>query len=293
VKPILAIIVLYKMQIAASPTCRTLAEAMRAQPSLAGSIDLLLVDNSPEPQSVPRGLFPEGLQPVYVHDRTNPGLARRYNYALAEASRSGATWLLLLDHDTTLTQQYCNQVETLAAQLAHNPRIVAAVPKLMTNRQMRSPHKPRFRESTYKFNTTSTGMVDGLIRAFNSGALMRVSAVEAIGGFPEAYWLDYLDHATLHRMQMRGGRLWVMDAFLEHDMSILRPGKHLDPANAARHTNQLAAERRFYKEHGDLGEQVRHRLYLLLSTWRSVKKNRFAQAGRLLRSCFTFTERYS
>jgi GT2 family glycosyltransferase len=293
VKPILAIIVLYKMRIAASPTCQTLAEALMTDGSLADTLDLLLVDNSPDPQDIPAGMFPDSVKLTYLHDCTNPGLASRYNYALKEASRRGATWLMLLDHDTTLTPQYCEQVKTLSASLAANQKIVALVPKLVSNRQMRSPHKPRYRHAGYHFDIRSTGMVDGLIRAFNSGAVVRVSAVEAIGGFPEEYWLDYLDHATLHRLQARGGRLWVMDAFLDHDMSVHRPGKHQDPANAARHTNQLAAERRFYHEHGDLSERIIHRLHLLVSVYRSVKKNRFAQAGRLIRSCFTIAERYS
>ncbi len=292
-KRILAIIVLYKMQIAASPTCQTLAELLKKSPNLANSMDLLLVDNSPEPQDVPAGLFPSTVALTYRHDGTNPGLASRYNDALYQAARDKATWLMLLDHDTTLTRQYISQIETLSAQLASNLKVAAIVPKLITNRQMRSPHKPRFRQSSYHFDIKSTGLIDGILRAFNSGALVRVSALQAIGGFPEAYWLDYLDHATLHRIQVRGGRIWVMDAYLDHDMSVLRPGKHQDPANAARHNNQLAAERRFYSEHGSTSERFFHRMNLIMGAWYSVKKNRFAQAARLMRSCLTIVEFYS
>jgi GT2 family glycosyltransferase len=281
------------MRIQASPTCQTLAEALHASATLAASMNLLLVDNSPEPQTVPEGFFPPGCRPLYLHDATNPGLASRYNLALAAASESGALWLMLLDHDTTLTPQYFAQVEALTAELADERQVVAIVPKLVTNKKMQSPHKPWYRTSDYHFDINSTGLVSGVLRAFNSGALVRVEAVMDIGGFPEEYWLDYLDHATLHRLQERGGRIWVMDAFLEHDMSVHRPGKHLDPANAARHTNQLNAAWRFYREHGSPEERIRHRLFLLLSVWRSVKKNRFAQAGRLLRSSLTTTERYS
>jgi GT2 family glycosyltransferase len=101
----------------------------------------------------------------------------------------------------------------------------------------------------------------GLIRVYNSGAVLRMSALREIGGFPEEYWLDYLDHAVFHRLQAAGGKVFVMEARLAHEMSIHQPNKEANPAHAARQANQLAAEVRFYREHGTAQEQRRHRMH--------------------------------
>jgi hypothetical protein len=46
----------------------------------------VLYDNSPGPQAVPAGL---PLEPLYVHDGGNGGLAPAYRFALERARRSG------------------------------------------------------------------------------------------------------------------------------------------------------------------------------------------------------------
>jgi len=280
-KPIAAIVVLYKMSVADSPSYRTLSAALRERPELAAKIDLLVADNSPEAQPLPVDFSGR-----YLHDGTNPGLAKRYNEALGAAAAAGAIWLLLLDQDTTLTEAYLAELETLAERLADEETIVAIVPKLMAGGRLQSPHLPRFLRTDFALDRSSYGVAGGLVRVYNSGALLRVSAVQGIGGFPEAYWLDYLDHATFHQLQARGGAIYLMDAALEHEMSIYRPDKHADPGHAARRRNQLSAEVRFYREFGSLQERLRHRGSLAWEAARSMSKGRFAEVARLLRAVF-------
>jgi len=280
-KSILAIVVLYKMSFQASPSYSALNAALRDRPELAGKIDLLVVDNSPEAQPLPADFLGQ-----YLHDRTNPGLARRYNYALAAAAASRAAWLLLLDQDTTLTAAYIEEIETLSERLAGEEKIVAIVPKLLSGGALQSPHLPRYRRPSHTVDLSSYGVTGGLVRVYNSGALLRVSAVQAIGGFPEAYWLDYLDHATFHQLQARGGEIYVMHARLDHDMSILRPDKHKDLGNAVRHKNQLAAEVRFYRDFGSLQERLRDRAALARQAFHSIRRGLFAEAARWLSAAF-------
>jgi GT2 family glycosyltransferase len=279
---ILAVLVLYRMPPAASPSFRALQEALAARPALAARLDLRIVDNSPEPQALPSSSFG-----VYLHDGANPGLARRYNEALAQAAAEEATWLLLLDQDTSLSPEYFDQVELLADALARDPHIAGMLPRLIAGERLLSPHVPAFRKSPYRLHLGVKGLMGGLIRGFNSGALLRVSSLQAIGGFPEQYWLDYLDHATFHRLQAAGGEFFILDVSIEHDLSIHRAGKHNDPANAARHRNQLAAQMLFYEQHGTPEERRRNRLNLVARAWDSLIHAHFAEAGRLARAAFS------
>jgi len=83
---------------------------------------------------------------------------------------------------------------------------------------------------------------------------------------------------------LEGGQRARAHARLEHDMSFHRLDKHLDPGNAARHSNQLDAMVRFYNEHGSASERTRLRLDLLRDALRSLAQKHLAEAGRYLRA---------
>ena len=54
-------------------------------------------------------------------------------------------------------------------------------------------------------------------RAFNSAALLRSKALDAIGGFDPYFWLDHLDSWLHHQLHMHGWRMYVLDSVhLEH-----------------------------------------------------------------------------
>ena len=287
-KSILAVLVLYNTEPQASPAFLALTGALASQAELAASLSLLVADNSREPHALPAGCPAE-----YLHDASNPGLARRYNHALDLAVERRTPWLLLLDQDTHLTHSYLEELLELSRTLMDEQPIVAVVPRLTVGDVIHSPHSPSHRPHAPRLDSESTGLVHGLVRAYNSGALLRVSALLAAGGFPLGYPLDYLDHATLHRLQTAGGRVYVMHACLQHDMSIYLPGRHTDPAHPARHRSQLAAEVRFYREHGMLTERLRHRVDLLRQATRSARGGLWKESFRLLRALISRTGNYA
>jgi GT2 family glycosyltransferase len=286
-KSILAVLVLYKTEPQASPAFTALAEALLSRPGFAESVSLLVADNSREPH-----LLPPAIPAEYLHDGSNPGLARRYNYALDAAVEQRCPWLLLVDQDTRLTATYLDELLELSQNLLGQTEVVAIVPRLTVGEAIQSPHAPSHRRPA-RFDPNATGLATGLVRAYNSGALLRVSALMAAGGFPLSYPLDYLDHATLHRLQLAGGRVFVMNARLDHEMSIYRPERHADPAHAGRHRGQLAAEIRFYREHGSLAERLRHRIDLLRQAAHSARGRRWPEMLRLLRAVISRAGTYA
>jgi GT2 family glycosyltransferase len=266
---ILVVIVLYKMPLAESPTYRALRGALRERPELAAGLELLVADNSPEAQ-----LPGVDFAGRYAHDGTNPGLARRYNEALGIARATGCEWLLLFDQDTRPTTEYFEELERFLLS-EPDPEIAVAVPKLVMDGRILSPHAPVFRKAAYEVTLASAGVVGQDLRAFNSASLVRASALDAIGGFPEEYWLDYLDHATFHRIQAAGGRIHVLQARLEHELSDAVPDR---PVNPVRLLNRLRAEARFYREFGSLRERMLHRLDLLRQVVGWGRRGHFEQA---------------
>jgi GT2 family glycosyltransferase len=272
------IVVLYRTALEDSSSYCTLRDWLALNPEQQNRFRLLVADNSPEPQAMP----PDFLG-TYLHDGSNPGLARRYNTALAEAEAGGCTWLLTLDQDTTLTPAYFEEIASRADSLAGDTWIVALAPKLFMNGRLLSPHSARFRRGHVEITKTSTGVVSLLLRVFNSAALLRVSAVRQAGGFPEEYWLDYLDHATFHRMQMQGGQVYLLDAVLEHELA---EPTIATPQGQARLFNRMRAEERFHFEHGTFTERTLHQIDLLRQVIGLGRRGHFAQAMVRIRILF-------
>jgi GT2 family glycosyltransferase len=274
-KSILAAVVLYRISAEASPAFSSLRSLIAAHPAQGAAIQPMLFDNSPQPQPVPAGF--DG---AYIANPANPGLAACYNLALQAARRQAIPWLMLLDHDTTLTPAYLAEVvaevDRLANQQPDPDQIVALIPRLLDHGVPCSPiHPPAFGPAT-PIAPAVTGVCPHRLHAFNSGAVLRVSALEAIGGFSPDFPLDYLDHSTFAALQDRGGRLHILRATLQHDLSSNHedrtPQNRTDPALIRRQASVLDAEYRFYRRFGSPADRLKRRLRLLR-----------ACAGRILR----------
>ena len=114
---------------------------------------------------------------------------------------------------------------------------------------------------------------------------MRVSTLEEIGGFPEDFWLDYLDHAVFQQLQLNGHRLWVMRTVLQQNLSHM----DLDTVPMSRHWSVLAAQTRFVLRFGSASDRLyfrwwllkTSRTYLSVCSDKRVWRMRAAQAFRL------------
>ncbi len=264
-----AVVVIYRCQPHESLALRGLLSAIHANPTFAASVRVLIYDNSPQAADVPP------LQAEYVHDANNGGLLAAYTRALHQAESNGCDWLLLLDQDTQVTPEFLQMQLQMADALAARPDVAACVPKLRSEGRLVSPHGPlglRQKPLADGF----TGETPPGTTAFNSGAMIRRAALQAIGGFPAGYWLDFLDHATFARLARAGYRTWVLSAVLEHAMTWEDPAKHM---SIERFENVLQAELRFHKEYGNAASQLAFRAKCLRRWWqyRSWSDTRYAE----------------
>jgi Glycosyl transferase family 2 len=283
-----AVIVLYGQSPGESVALSSLLEALAGRPDAAERISLIIYDNSAEPHEPSAGI---SFAAHYIHDGENAGLARAYNAALARSQAHGSTWLLLLDQDTRLSSEYLTEMLETSNALASQEQVAAIVPKLWAGTRLYSPDAPflwqirqQFSDQNHAVDETVTGMVAQPLTAYNSGAALRVSALEQIGGFPEDFWLDYLDHAIFQQLHLRGRRLWVMRTVLQQNLSHL----DLSAVPMSRHWSVLAAQIRFVLRFGSTSDRLFFRWWLL-KTSRSylgcgdkrVWRMRAAQAFRL------------
>jgi GT2 family glycosyltransferase len=253
----LAVVVLYRRapdeSLDASKTLTGLAQAFAEDASLARQLDVLLWDNSLEglsEQAKERSL-PFAFS--YQHAIQNQGVSGAYNAAAVLAEQRGCGWLLLLDDDTSVTAEFLRGMLGHAAQvmedeptedeLAEDERIAAVVPFLYAGSFCMSPRLWRFARHAPLPRLAHAYTETRSIFAANSGTLMRVRALEAIGGYNPRFWLDFSDIEVFHRLHGHGFSVRVAsDLRLEHEMAMLDYDRRMTPERFAAF---LAAESDF------------------------------------------------
>jgi GT2 family glycosyltransferase len=254
------VVVLYRSTFEQSKTLRSLMAVKESYPALCAKMGLLIYDNSPKEQ---RQTFDgSGFGSfAYLHDPQNSGLAVAYNAGLSRAQTSGIDWLMLLDQDTEL---HHDSLHALFNAIESRPpdSICALVPKLLRGDTVLSPQRiGRFKNQSV--TPDFAGISVERLTALNSAACLRIRALVEIGGFPQEYWLDFLDHAVFHRLQAAGGKVQVLDTVIQHQLSSLNLEHEM---SLSRYTGMLAAEWRFVRETGTGGGAFCHRLRLLKRT---------------------------
>jgi GT2 family glycosyltransferase len=257
------VIVLYKRAPSESQSFCSLIQILGANHDLAQNFSLILYDNSPQQQNFEGAVdFPF----LYKHDPTDAGLSAAYNFALARAQEKQHQWLLLLDQDTTPTCDFLRELLASTTSLGAQQDVASIVPKLLVDGKIFSPAahfidqvRHQYRRSNHAVSRDLVGVQRGRLVAYNSGAALRVSALSSIGGFPEEFWLDYLDHAVFHALSVRGYRMYVMRTEIEHESSQAT----LSSVPVWRQRNLLLAQTSFAKQAGNFFDRLLYRIWLL------------------------------
>lgn len=267
---ILIVVVLYKVSYASSRTIQGLAQSAAQQPGLLNDFELLVWDNSPEALGVRSLPFAY----TYHHAASNQGVAGAYNGAMERARELGCDWLLLLDHDTTVTAEFLRGMLQYAQREADHPRIAAVVPFLRAGARVVSPQRWRFGRHRPLPRLAQPYLEGRSIFAANSGVLIRLTALAAIGGYSPRFWLDYSDIYVFHQLHAHGYQVRIAtDLTLEHEIAMLDYDARMTPA---RYAIYLAAEGDFLDLYRGRAERALHLLRLAV---RVVRQRRYASAA--------------
>jgi GT2 family glycosyltransferase len=241
---LLAVIVLYRMKPLDSITETSLRRAMTAVGPRRMAIQPLFYDNTPGGQDP--GILPENA--IYVADRNTGGLAAAYNSAIRIARDNGFDWMLTLDQDTSLPEDFLVKIAEAIRKISNMPDVAAIVPQLSSDGLPLSPWTPtRHWALVRRLPAGFVGFPAGRVYATNSASTLRVSAVDALGGYDPRFRLDFSDLVMFHRLQNSGLRIYVAgDIRVDHELSGFDLKNRSSPARFA---DFHASEEAFYDEY--------------------------------------------
>lgn len=224
-------IVLYEHKFADTPSYLLLKKLLDQN-----NYSLLVYDNSKLKQN--DAIFAKE-QVHYIHDQTNPGLAKAYNIAKDLVVEVDADFLLLLDQDTQLSEEYIEKID----QLQPLKEIGAFVPIIQCDGRQISP----------VFNDEYVGGQSSFpkagnyrsVMAINSGTLLPRETLNQIGEFNQEFPLDYLDHWLFWKICQNQKEINVLDTILEHDLSVL----NYQAISIDRYESIISAETLFYRKY--------------------------------------------
>ncbi|WP_187290220.1 glycosyltransferase [Terriglobus saanensis] len=257
---IFAVVVLYKTVPADSLTLQTLFRATNDPAKTSLRFSILIHDNTPGGQDP--GTLPEGIR--YVAATNNPGLAAAYNGAAATAKEEGYEWLLTLDQDTDLP---VNTFDLLLQHMGRYPatsgggQVGAIVPHVIDHGRPISPFRFRGGFLPCLLPGNFSGIAQPYTSAINSAALVRISALEKIGGYDERFPLNNSDSSLFHRLGEAGIRIAVAgDLRVQHELAIMNRQERM---TTDRYRQLLADERAFWDLHMHFLGRVERMLRLL------------------------------
>jgi glycosyltransferase involved in cell wall biosynthesis len=235
-----AVIVLYRIKAWQSPAFRSVIAAREKMGIDVGEVRVLLWDNSPGPETDRE--LPDEV--AYFADPSNSGLATAYNRAREWAGLHGSEWLLTLDQDTAVPENFFLKMAAAARVSTRHAGIGAIVPQIAAGGKQLSPNWFEFGALPRWWPSGYIGVPREPVFAFNSGAMLRLAALEQIGGYDPRFWLDNSDAMIFSKLHEYGKRVYIAgDIQVEHEFSMKDMQRRMSPE---RYENALFAETAFW-----------------------------------------------
>ncbi len=180
--------------------------------------EVIVVDNG---SSVTGHAPPLGSEVRAIDLGDNVGIAKAFNVGIAQARRLGAAYVLLLDHDSIPAPGMVASLTRAAeARLADHERLAAVGPRVVDARDAQD--YPFIRLGWLRNRHLRCGPGGGVVECdflISSGCLIPMRALDAIGNFEEALFVDSVDFEWCSRARARGFTLHgVCDAELDHQL---------------------------------------------------------------------------
>ncbi len=259
------VLVLYHCSLNDSVTFSTLVEPLR-RTSL--NCELILFNND-QLQEI------ESTEYLVVNSDENVKLAGAYNFALKRARENGRNWILLLDQDTEVPENYFKELEKLFSEGISND-LAAIVPRLEYNGRQISPVKVS-RWMRLERELKTTGYTNCRMNALNSLSLFRVDFLSSIGGFSMDYPFDMLDHWCYNEIYKHRKLVYVLDTVGKHNSSFVDFETNV---SVSRYKEFMDAQKTFIRKELGIWNYLFYKVKLLIRGFSQLlkyKNKRFAE----------------
>ncbi len=207
---VLFVIVVYRQPVPKSAAWTSLESEIA---NLRCKTNLLIYDNSPEPQVAPDSTL---VHIYYHHNPSNAGVSAAYNFANRLSLHEGNRWLLLLDQDTQLSRGSLLQYHKA---FNDHPDSVIFAPILRDKKGIVSPFTFRLGGGV-RVKSARSGVISlKKYKAINSGLLINSDAFQRAGGYEDSLRLDFSDLAFLRKFQTVDEKLMIVNTVLQHNFS--------------------------------------------------------------------------
>lgn len=214
---ILVVIVLYKIKLRDAIPLQNLRQQLFQYNDRIG---FYIYDNSPvwDEECLHRvELYGSPFE--YVSNTSNPGLSKAYNEACQYAENHSYDWLLLLDQDTTISDdailKYLNEID-------NGKEYNMFVPKVkVEGRGYMSPCIFKHKRGRFMNDFPSGKIETKNITVINSGLLIRVDSFKECGGYDNDVYLDFSDHDFFYRFKKLNPYIYVIDTEFQQDFTCL------------------------------------------------------------------------
>jgi GT2 family glycosyltransferase len=221
----------------------------------------------------------------YIHNPLNPGIAEAYNYALNKANTLNKKWLILLDQDTILNENFVLNIESSLDLISSNSNIVAIIPKVLDGLKVVSPTKFVFGVFTSKIYNIQKGNQIGHISAINSGSCLSVKFLTSLNGFNPNFPLDMLDHWLFYKIFTLNKIILLNNNVIKHSLSVSNA-----PMSVNRYHMAIKSEKYLFCDIANM--TFNYKILLLLRFFKQILFLRFKLARLTLLSFFNLFKFY-
>lgn len=261
---VLVVVVLYNRSFKDVPCSARLMQWLAAPTTASTRLSLahcLIYDNSPVAQPLDLDAH---LRIDSFHNFSNGGTRAAYLHALKIARGKGYPWILFLDHDTDLPQDFLRDAERALATAAHDTPVCAVVPRVFDDLASISPSWITPYGRVYAYQYPKNTAVDRIgLTAIASASIVRTESLAAVLPIPAAFSLDYLDHWLFRELQRCGEAIAISSARVEHSLSV----QSMKSMCIDRYRSILAAELAYLR----IGPQYSLILHFLWHMGRTIK----------------------
>jgi len=144
----------------------------------------------------------------YYTMNKNIGLSKAYNYVIKKICLDNDKYLLILDDDTILNDNYLLEVLNKIRELKFD----ILLPVVKSNNEIISPSKIVFGCRVKKIKTINE-IKDNSITGINSGMVVRTSVYNLIK-YNDKMFLDYVDHEFMRKVRTKKFKIDILDSVI-------------------------------------------------------------------------------